>query len=106
MWESKLPDGTKVQQHFIHPNFTMFSNKQVPILVEMERNGTVDGHEFMFTLRWDIFYMIDAFSRHELDSITGQDPFESSSFWSPKFADCDKGVTQTGLGGKPDSLSK
>ena len=35
-----------------------------------------------------------------------QDPFESSSFWSPKFADCDKGVTQTELTGKPESLSK
>ena len=39
----------------------------------MSRNTTVDGHEFDFTLRWDIFYMIDAFERHELDSITGQE---------------------------------
>ena len=85
----------------------MFSNESVPILIEMEANGTFEGHEYIFNFRWDIFYMIDAFERnHELDSITGQDPFESSAFWSPKFADCDKGVTQTELDGKPESLSK
>ena len=39
----------------------------------MSRNTTIDGHEFDFSLRWDIFYMIDAFERHELDSITGQE---------------------------------
>ena len=61
------------EKHFIHSNFTTFSNHSVPILVEMSRNTTIDGHEFDFSLRWDIFYMIDAFERHELDSITGQE---------------------------------
>lgn len=42
-----------------HPNFTTFSNRSVPLLVELERNGTWEGDEFQLATRWDIFYMID-----------------------------------------------
>jgi hypothetical protein len=70
MWQGKLEDGSVVSQHFIHPNFTSFSNHSVPLLVEVATNMTIDGQEIMFTVRWDVFYMIDAFERHELDSIT------------------------------------
>ena len=31
----------------------------MPLLVELERNGTWEGDEFQLATRWDIFYMID-----------------------------------------------
>ncbi|CBY09735.1 unnamed protein product [Oikopleura dioica] len=40
-----------------------------------------------------------------MDSIVGEDPFRESSFWSPKFGDCDKGVTQMEISSTPDSLA-
>ncbi|CAG5086360.1 Oidioi.mRNA.OKI2018_I69.PAR.g11188.t1.cds [Oikopleura dioica] len=104
-WSSALGDGTQINQYFIHPNFTTFSNRSVPLLVEFQQNGTWEGDEIEISTRWDIFYMIDKFERHQMDSIVGEDPFRSSSFFSPKFGDCDKGVTQMEINSTPDSLA-
>ena len=41
-----------------------------------------------------------------MDSIVGEDPFSGNNFWSPKFGDCDKGVTQMEITSTPDSLGK
>ena len=47
--------------------------------------------------------MLNQFDRHQLDAVPGDDPFDEDM--TPKWADCDKSVTQFD-DQRPDSLSK